>query len=490
MRVLLINVGTKTEVRIPQGLLYLASAVELLGHEVTIYDEVFATDFHQSLQRILDDDADIIGLTVYSVPWQLKRAEEISKAIKKAHQSTLVVWGGWHPTLYPKHSILNVNVDIIVRGAGEKPFSSLLNAFEKGQIPSEIPNLMFKHKNRIIDTGTEYPGPEYLFPPLNFKFINLDAYLKKHDVRSGILQYVTTRGCYGRCAFCAMSHPSVRGCLVRKPKKQIIKELQRLLLNHQINSIRFSDDNAFRNNTEALELCEIANEATRDKTIPWRCAARIDTLSRLPESTFEKLVVAGCEGLVIGIESGADRVLKLMKKDITKAQIHKALNSMKKYGLTENLFFFLFDFPAESEKEALKSLKLARKVRLAFPKADIALSVYFPGYARTDWLPKNVSSALASNLSECFDDYYNKHIRNYRLAGVHVPILRYYFGASKTKGKTGFARRMYRKLILLRIKTGVFFIPFEYHIYNILIKWAKRFRRKNSKWNGQDLLEN
>ena len=177
MRVLLINVGTKTEVRIPQGLLYLASAVEPLGHEVTIYDEVFAADSHQSLQRILDDDADIIGLTVYSVPWQLKRAEEISKAIKKARQSTLVVWGGWHPTLYPKHSILNGNVDIIVRGAGEKPFCSLLNAFEKGQMPGEIPNLMFKHKNRIIDTGTECLGPEYLFPPLNFKFIENEGIL-------------------------------------------------------------------------------------------------------------------------------------------------------------------------------------------------------------------------------------------------------------------------------------------------------------------------
>lgn len=477
MRILLINVGTKTEVRIPQGLLYLASAVDILGHEVTVYDEALETNPHRFLEKILNYEAEIIGFTVYSVPWQLKRAEEISRAIKAACKSTLVVWGGWHPTLYPKHSILNENVDVIIRGPGEKPFCDFLNAFGRGRTPDKIHNLIFKHKNQIVDTGTEFVGPEYLFPPLNFELIDLNAYLRKHDVKPGVLQYITTRGCYGRCAFCVMSHPSFKGRLLHKPKNQVVNELQKLLSNHRINSIRFSDDNAFRNNTEALELCSITNQVTCDKTIVWRCAARIDTLSRLSERTFEKLVAAGCKGFVVGIESGVDRVLQLMKKDITKVQIDKVLNSINKYSLTENLFFFLFNFPGERKKEALKSLKLARKVRLAFPESDVALSVYFPGYAHTDWLPKNAFSAAGSNFSKCFDHYYDKHIRNYRLAGTHLRILRYYFEASKVRETTDFAHRIYRKLILLRIKTGFFAIPFEYYFFNI-VKRVKRFRQK------------
>ncbi len=88
MRILLINVGTKTEVRIPQGLLYLASAVDTLGHEITIHDEALEVNPHLSLEKILNYEADVIGLTVYSVPWQLKRAEEISRMIKIANKST------------------------------------------------------------------------------------------------------------------------------------------------------------------------------------------------------------------------------------------------------------------------------------------------------------------------------------------------------------------------------------------------------------------
>lgn len=474
MRVLLINVGTKFEVRIPQGLLYLASAVDVSGHKVAIYDEALDANPYRSLEKILNYDAKVIGLTVYSVPWQLKRAEEISRAIKAASKSTLVVWGGWHPTLYPKHSILNENVDVIIRGPGEKPFCDFLNAFDKGRSFSEIPNIVFKHKNQIVDTGTKRTEPQYLFPPLNFDLIDLDAYLRKHDVQSGILQYITTRGCYGRCAFCVMSHPSFKGRLLRKPKNQVANELQKLLQKHRINSIRFSDDNAFRSNTEALELCNIINQVTCDKTIVWRCAARIDTLSRLQEKTFQKLFTAGCRGLVIGIESGVDRVLQLMKKGITKKQISETLCLMSQHGLTENLFFFLFDFPGESRKEALKSLKLARKIRLAFPESDVALSVYFPGYAHADWLPRNAALAMGSNFSKFFDYYYDEHIRNYRLAGTKMPILRYYFGASKNKGRINFKRKMYRKLILLRIKNGFFAIPFEYYFFNIINK-LKRF---------------
>jgi hypothetical protein len=66
MRLLLVNIGNGSEIRIPQGLLYLASAVEAAGHTVTTHDEALAADWGQSLEKILASDADMIGLSVYT----------------------------------------------------------------------------------------------------------------------------------------------------------------------------------------------------------------------------------------------------------------------------------------------------------------------------------------------------------------------------------------------------------------------------------------
>jgi radical SAM superfamily enzyme YgiQ (UPF0313 family) len=155
-----------------------------------------------------------------------------------------------------------------------------------------------------------------------------------------------------------------KGCLIRKPRDQVLTELQLQLREHNINTIHFSDDNTFRNDAEALELCEIVMSVTNGKGIPWRCATRIDTMSRLSKSTCEKLAASGCKGVVVGIESGVDRVLKLMRKGITVSQIQKALAVIRENGLDETLFFFLFGFTGETKKEAEETLSLARRIRL------------------------------------------------------------------------------------------------------------------------------
>ncbi|MHC4649016.1 MAG: B12-binding domain-containing radical SAM protein [Planctomycetota bacterium] len=256
MRLLLVNVGRKSEIRLPQGLFYLASAVHAAGHKVTIHDESLAADSQRSLEEILTSDADIIGLSVYTLPWQLKRVEEISRAVKKVRRSTLVMWGGWHPTLYPRHTILNENVDIVVRGPGEKPVCELLDALEEGRSLRNVSGLVIRENGEVLETGAECLDPEYLYPHLNLELVDFDTYLRRHDRGEGILQYITSRGCHGKCRFCVMSR-LFKGCLMRKPRNQIVSELREVFRKFKIRAIHFSDDNTFRNDAEALELCAI-----------------------------------------------------------------------------------------------------------------------------------------------------------------------------------------------------------------------------------------
>jgi len=113
MRILLINVCGQPQVRIPQGLLYLASAVHAAGHEVFVHDEALVSDPDKSLEHITSCNADVIGLSVYTFPRQLRRTERLSQTLKNLRKTTPIIWGGWHATLYPEQSIANEYVDIV-----------------------------------------------------------------------------------------------------------------------------------------------------------------------------------------------------------------------------------------------------------------------------------------------------------------------------------------------------------------------------------------
>jgi anaerobic magnesium-protoporphyrin IX monomethyl ester cyclase len=476
MRLLLVNVGRNTEIRLPQGLLYLASAVGYTGHEVSIHDEALESSQEESLKKILYQEADVIGLSVYSVPWQLKRMEDISAAIKAHRKSTIVVWGGWHPTLYPKHTILNENVDVVVCGPGEKPLCEMLNAIEKGRDLHDIFGLVIKNKEGVVETGPVCLDPHYLYPRLNFDHIELQTYLDLHDRGNGILQYITSRGCHASCRFCIMSRQFKRR-LIRKPRDQMLEELEMLLAKHEITTLHFSDDNTFRNDSEALELCDIVKSLTNGNGIPWRCATRIDTLSCLSNQTLRKMADSGCKGVVVGIESGCDRVLKLMNKAITVSQTRKALAALLQNGLSENLFSFLLGFTGESLKESRETLKFARNTRLMFPDSDITLHVYFPGASNLDWLETDIDKSSASQLSDLFEDYYDNHITNYRVGWTNIKVLRYYFGTSRRKnnsiGRFAFLRNLFRQIKRVRIKYGIFILTFEYYFSRLRSRTGK-----------------
>jgi len=96
MRIALVNISKPTEIRVPQGLLYLASAITNSGHEAIIHDEALTANPQKSLEQILSYNADIVGFSVYSLPWQLKRIEQLLLQRYKSSRNS----GGMPITLF------------------------------------------------------------------------------------------------------------------------------------------------------------------------------------------------------------------------------------------------------------------------------------------------------------------------------------------------------------------------------------------------------
>jgi anaerobic magnesium-protoporphyrin IX monomethyl ester cyclase len=70
---------------------------------------------------------------------------------------------------------------------------------------------------------------------------------------------------------------------------------------------------------------------------------------------------AGCIRLRLGVESGSQRILDLMKKRINKTQIEKAVKMCKKVGI-EAFCFFMLGYPTETEKEMRETIDFAIKL--------------------------------------------------------------------------------------------------------------------------------
>ena len=120
----------------PLGIMHLSSYLKQYGHET-------------KLVRIDQEDVeDVIG--------KFKPDIIASQAMTGGHQEVIdffkrfkskfnfiSVMGGSHPTFYPK-VIEESGVDICVRGEAEDALAEFMNAFEKGEDYTKIPNLIVK----------------------------------------------------------------------------------------------------------------------------------------------------------------------------------------------------------------------------------------------------------------------------------------------------------------------------------------------------------
>jgi len=106
-----------------------------------------------------------------------------------------------------------------------------------------------------------------------------------------------------------------------------------------------------------LELCKAIKE--ENIRIQWSAQSRVDTLdNELAKAISE----AGCVCLFFGFESGSQRVLNFLKKDITVEQSLNAAKLCRKYGI---LIFadYILGIPTETEKELEETYQMIKKIR-------------------------------------------------------------------------------------------------------------------------------
>lgn len=341
----------------PLALLALASAFDRAEVDVEIIDGRLEAD---PVSRVVEAAAGAVcvGITVLTGA-PIRDALAVSRAVKAAHRSCPVVWGGWHPSLFPDECLEEPSVDVVVVGQGEHVFRDLVARFSDGQTV-----------NGRIDAGAlrdlnELPVHDYSLIPVERYF----ALKRKRQI-----DYISSQGCRFRCAFCADPAVYARGWSGLAPAR-IAADAAALQRRYAMHELAFQDETFF---THSARVDQLAEELlTRDLTATWTATLRADQACRMGEGLFAKCVRAGLRRVMVGVESGSQATLDRLRKDLRVEQVITTAEICARYDVGV-IFNFIVGFPREGEDSIDATLRLAKYLRAMHPRFETPIFYYRP----------------------------------------------------------------------------------------------------------------
>jgi radical SAM superfamily enzyme YgiQ (UPF0313 family) len=353
---------------VPLGLLCLAAPLLQEGHKVKLLDLNLTSHQLVTLENTLRQfKPDCVGITS-STPI-IYEAYRVAGQIKKFNGYIPIVLGGAHASAM-EWDALAPEFDHIVKGEGDYALGHILIERENG---SYTPVL----KQNPTGDLDSLPLPAYELLEDITKYT-----LSRFLCRKNPVAYLeTSRGCYGKCTFCDRG---VQGRKVRfKSADRVLDEMEYLLgLGYQ--EIQIIDDMFIADTKRAYAICDLILQ--RGLKFPWypRSGVRVDKASL---DLFKIMKRAGCYRIPFGVESGSQRILDSIKKEITLEQIKNAVRWAKKAGL-ETECFFIVGLPGETEEDLQATINFAVALNPDFAKPpQVALPT--PGTEMTKKMEDN-----------------------------------------------------------------------------------------------------
>ncbi len=360
---------------LPISLLALAAA---LGDDVgvRIVDGNLEADATGAIDlAVRETDARLLGVTVMPGP-QLSNAVPICRKIKSLHPHLTVVWGGYFPTQHWEACLRSEFVDYVVRGHGERVFKELVTTLAEGCDPSHLAGIACRAAQTGDPTSNPLapiPNPEHLaeFP---YQLVDVGRYARSTFMGKRTLAHHSSYGCPFFCNFCAVVN-MVGGRWLAQSAARTAAVTRTLVERFGADAVEFYDNNFFVHEARTAEF----SERIRNLGIHWWGEARIDTLLRYSERTWQLMRDAGLTMVFLGAESGSDETLKRMNKGGS-ASTEKTLAIAAKseaYGIVPE-FSFVLGNPPDPEGDTRATIEFIRKVKRVNPAAEIILYMYTP----------------------------------------------------------------------------------------------------------------
>lgn len=419
------------------GIAYVARAALNAGAEVEVLDAHKENIGPDSIIDFLKNKSyDLIGVKCLSTDFF--NVLEYCREIKEYSPNIITVLGGYHPTALSDSVMESQCVDYVVRGEGELGIYSLIKRLvnNNGKIPqdelSNIPGLVYRNRGKIysnliiLEENLDNLG----FPA--WHLFKIKEYPELPGPGGRFLPILTSRGCPSSCTFCCAD--SIHGKKIRmRSPGHVIEEIKWLVNDFEIKRISIFDDNFTFYKRHAIDISELymRNNISVKFDIPQ--GIRIDRIDKDVLTVLEK---AGCDYMGIGIESGDQRTLNIIKKGTDISEIEEKINLIKRYTNIKLMGFFIIGFPHETELDIQKTIDFALRLKIDY--AAFTIFTPFPGTELFNQMLNEGYFSLDTfnwrNLLLDKETFQHKNLSRNRLKGLQrKAYIKFYFRPSKIK---------------------------------------------------------
>jgi len=352
---------------------------ERLGRSANSFDEIYAslqaeiTYIDRITLRLLEEKMTTLQPTfvAFSVPFpgNLYAAFRSAQYIKQHYPHVKTAMGGGFPNTELR-SLSEKRVfeffDFIPLDDGEVPIENILEHLAGNRAIHDLKRTFALVNDEVVycnqSTDRDYKQSEVGTP--DYSDLLLDQYISVIEVvnpmhrmwSDGRWNKLTmAHGCYwGKCTFCDISLDYIK---IYEPiaAKILCDRMETLMEQTGQNGFHFVDEAAPPALMRSLAL-EILK---RKLTVTWWTNIRFE--KNFTHDLCQLLKQSGCIAVSGGLEVASDRLLELIDKGVTVAQVAKVTRNFTEAGIMVHAYL-MYGYPTQTVQETIDSLEMVRQL--------------------------------------------------------------------------------------------------------------------------------
>jgi radical SAM superfamily enzyme YgiQ (UPF0313 family) len=268
--------------------------------------------------KVLAFDIFGFGSICSSYPMTIRLARET----KMLHPGVPIIVGG------PQASVVDVPtirsfpwIDYVVRGEADDTILALLKHLAAGESVDAIPGVTFRRGDEIVRNPNA--------PPIaDLDRLPMPAFHLDPDFMSrGSVYLEIGRGCPFACTFCS-TNDFFRRNFRLKSSEIMVQEMKQVKQEYGLGNFSLIHDMYTIDRKQVIAFCNALLACGEDFT--WACSARTDCID---DELIALMAKAGCRGIFYGIETGSDRLQKVINKKLDLAEAWQRIEAADRNGI-------------------------------------------------------------------------------------------------------------------------------------------------------------
>jgi len=330
---------------------------------------VDAPPHDQSRDDVLKIARDYELLILHTSAPTLRGDAELAEALKSQNPDLQVGLVGAHAAVLPEETLrASEAIDFV----GRKEFDFTCRDVALGKPLAEIDGLSFRREGKIVHNAERAMIESFDELPSVMDVYARDLEIERYFIgylKHPYVSHYTGRGCPAQCTFCLWPQ-TVGGHKYRaKTPAAVAREMahaQRLF--PQVKEFFFDDDTFTAYQPRAREIAKELGKLG----MTWSCNAR----ANVNYETLKTMRDNGLRLLLVGYESGVQRILDNIKKGIRIEEAREFTANCKKLGITIHGTFIL-GLPGETPETIRETIEFAKSLDVF--SIQVSLAAPYPG---------------------------------------------------------------------------------------------------------------